>query len=115
MADEIIESNVDDAPKSKDEMRHVPHEYEGKPSDWCLVCGRSEAWRAHQAVDTKPESEPQTAEADGIEKTAIEVPADGTEREVFLDGQQPAVEAEPRPPGRRRRPAEGEASPTEAE
>lgn len=40
---------IDETPKTKDEMRHEPHEFKDN-NGWCAVCGRSAGWKAHGVV-----------------------------------------------------------------
>lgn len=41
-------------PKSKKEMRDIPHSYvdANHNNDWCAVCGRSEGWRIHTVKES---------------------------------------------------------------
>jgi hypothetical protein len=55
MADEDVK--VEDDPKSKEEMRHIPHEYKDSLG-WCAVCGRSEGFKVHlQEIPMESEGE----------------------------------------------------------
>lgn len=58
MAEEIKVDVADEAPRSKEEMRYVEHEYEDF-NGWCAVCGRSENWKAHQVKEAQAETNPQ--------------------------------------------------------
>jgi hypothetical protein len=68
MADEDVK--VEDDPKSKEEMRHIPHEYKDSLG-WCAVCGRSEGFKIH----------------------LVEIPM-GSEGEMVIEGDFPAPVAE---------------------
>jgi hypothetical protein len=58
MADEenVKVEEVEEAPKSKEEMRHIPHEYEDN-NGWCAGCGRSEGFKAHLQDEDEIEGE----------------------------------------------------------
>lgn len=63
MADEVIEKT----PKSKDEMRHEPHEFKDN-NGWCAVCSRGEGWKAHGEAEDKVPVAEAPAESEAIEE-----------------------------------------------